>query len=84
MNIMMKVLYLDIYAKEVFLWYRKVIMQDLDQIIALENIGFNGRSCNTRGIELRIVQIQETFIVAEKNDEVIGYITSPSHKRALH
>lgn len=32
---------------------RKVIMQDLDQIIALENIGFfTGRSCNTRGIEI--------------------------------
>ena len=31
---------------------RKVIMQDLDQIIALENIVFTGRSCNTRGIEI--------------------------------
>lgn len=26
---------------------------------------------------MRIEQIQETFIVAEKNDEVIGYINGP-------
>lgn len=28
-------------------------------------------------LKLRIEQIQETFIVAEKNDEVIGYINGP-------
>lgn len=57
---------------------RKVIMQDLDQIIALENIGFSPEEAATReALKLRIEQIQETFIVAEKNDEVIGYINGP-------
>lgn len=57
---------------------RKVIMQDLDQIIALENIGFSPEEAATpEALKLRIVQIQETFIVAEKNDEVIGYINGP-------
>ena len=51
---------------------RKVIMQDLDQIIALENIGFSPEEAATReALKLRIEQIQETFIVAEKNYEVI-------------
>lgn len=57
---------------------RKVIMQDLDQIIALENIGFSPEEAATpEALKLRIEQIQETFIVAEKNDEVIGYINGP-------
>lgn len=57
---------------------RKVTMQDLDQIIALENIGFSPEEAATpEALKLRIEQIQETFIVAEKNDEVIGYINGP-------
>ncbi len=57
---------------------RKVIMQDLDQIIALENIGFSPEEAATpEALKLRIEQIQETFIVAEKNGEVIGYINGP-------
>lgn len=64
---------------------RKVIMQDLDQIIALENIVFSPEEAATReALKLRIEQIQETFIVAEKNDEVIGIHQRSSHKRALH
>ncbi|MDI1794040.1 GNAT family N-acetyltransferase, partial [Staphylococcus aureus] len=39
---------------------RKVIMQDLDQIIALENIGFSPEEAATReALKLRIEQIQE-------------------------
>ena len=80
MNIKMKVLLLIYRAKEVFYGIRKVTMQDLDQIIALENIGFSPEEAATpEALKLRIEQIQETFIVAEKNDEVIGYQWS-SHK----
>lgn len=46
---------------------RKVTMQDLDQIIALENIGFSPEEAATpEALKLRIEQIQETFIVAER------------------
>lgn len=41
---------------------RKVIMQDLDQIIALENIVFSPEEAATReALKLRIEQIQENF-----------------------
>lgn len=57
---------------------RKVNMQDLDQIIALENIGFiTEEAATAEALKSRIVQIQETFIVAEHNGKVIGYINGP-------
>ncbi|UMT80661.1 GNAT family N-acetyltransferase [Staphylococcus roterodami] len=58
--------------------FRKVIMQDLDQIIALENIGFTTEEAATaEALKSRIVQIQDSFIVAEHNGKVIGYINGP-------
>ncbi|BCN89575.1 GNAT family N-acetyltransferase [Staphylococcus argenteus] len=57
---------------------RKVIIQDLDQIIALENIGFSPEEAATpEALKSRIEQIQDSFIVAEYNGEVIGYINGP-------
>lgn len=57
---------------------RQVTMQDLNQIITLENIGFLTEEAATpEALKLRIEQIQDSFIVAEYNGEVVGYINGP-------
>lgn len=57
---------------------RQVTMQDLNQIITLENIVFLTEEAATpEALKLRIEQIQDSFIVAEYNGEVVGYINGP-------
>lgn len=58
--------------------FRNVEMKFLDQIETIENEGFPKEEAATKEAFLkRIQRIPDTFIVAEKNGEVLGYVNGP-------
>lgn len=59
--------------------YRLVFPKDLDQIVPLEAAAFNMKPEQVRKeMEPRIKAYPETFIVAENQNQVVGYIFGPA------
>lgn len=57
---------------------RNVQTSDLEQLILIENEGFSIEEAATKEAFIERVQlIPDTFIVAEKEGEIIGYINGP-------
>ena len=57
---------------------RKVQPSDLEQLILIENEGFSIEEAATKKAFIERIQlIPDTFIVAEKEDEILGYINGP-------
>ena len=58
--------------------FRNVTKEDLPTLIELENKGFTPQEAATpEAIEQRIEIISDTFIVAERESEIAGYINGP-------
>ena len=57
---------------------RNVQTSDLEQLILIENEGFSIEEAATKEAFIERIQlIPDTFIVAEKEGEIIGYINGP-------
>ena len=57
---------------------RSVQTTDLEQLILIENEGFSIEEAATKEAFIERIQlIPDTFIVAEKEDEILGYINGP-------
>jgi ribosomal protein S18 acetylase RimI-like enzyme len=57
---------------------RSVQASDLEQLILIENEGFSIEEAATKEAFIERIQlIPDTFIVAEKEDEILGYINGP-------
>jgi len=57
---------------------RNVQPTDLQQLLAIENEGFSPKEAATKEAFIeRIKLIADTFIVAEKEGEILGYINGP-------
>ena len=57
---------------------RKVQLSDLEQLILIENEGFSIEEAATKEAFIERIQlIPDTFIVAEKEDAILGYINGP-------
>ncbi|MEK5080757.1 GNAT family N-acetyltransferase [Solibacillus sp. FSL W7-1436] len=57
---------------------RNVQQTDLEELIIIENEGFTKEEAATREAFVERIQlIADTFIVAEKDGEIIGYINGP-------
>ncbi|WP_445490825.1 GNAT family N-acetyltransferase [Niallia sp. 03133] len=57
---------------------RQVQPNDLDQLVELENTGFTPEEAATPNAFLnRINTISDTFIIAEENQVIVGYINGP-------
>lgn len=57
---------------------REVQEEDLEQLQLIENEGFSQDEAATKeAMEKRIQTIPDTFIVAEKGKEILGYINGP-------
>ncbi|MEJ8305139.1 GNAT family N-acetyltransferase [Saccharibacillus sacchari] len=62
---------------------RNVHPTDLDQLIIIENEGFTEEEAATREAFIeRILFIPDTFIVAEQNGKVLGYVNGPIIRQA--
>lgn len=58
--------------------FRNVRTNDLEQLQRIENEGFPSEEAATKeAFEERIQLIPDTFIVAEKEGEILGYINGP-------
>lgn len=61
---------------------RNVHIDDLPQLIAIENAGFTPEEAATKEAFIeRIHLISDTFIVAEKEGEIVGFINGPVMKQ---
>lgn len=59
--------------------FRSAQPADLTQIMRIENAGFTPDEAATQtAMQARIAQYPDTFIVAEENDQVLGYIVGPA------
>ena len=57
---------------------RNVQISDLEQLILIENEGFSIEEAATKEVFIERIQlIPDTFIVAEKDGEILGYINGP-------
>ena len=57
---------------------RNVQITDLEQLILIENEGFSIEEAATKEAFIERIQlIPDTFIVAEKEGEILGYINGP-------
>lgn len=57
---------------------RSAQIADLDQLLAIENEGFSKEEAATKEALLERIQlIPDTFIVAEKNGKILGFINGP-------
>ncbi len=58
--------------------FRNVVADDLERLIQLENEGFTKEeAATTKALKQRIEIIPDTFIVAEENNKIVGYINGP-------
>lgn len=58
--------------------FRNVRSTDLEQLLVLENEGFSKEEAATKQALMdRIKGIPDTFIVAEKEGQIVGYINGP-------
>lgn len=62
--------------------FNSVKIQELDEIMEIENAGFNSEEAASReAMQERIQMIPDTFIVAhDENGKVLGYIVGPASK----
>ncbi|MED4237496.1 GNAT family N-acetyltransferase [Priestia megaterium] len=57
---------------------RQVDEKDLNQLITLENKGFTPEEAASKDAFItRINTIPDTFIIAQENEEIIGYVNGP-------
>lgn len=57
---------------------RNVHKEDLEQLVALENMGFTPEEAATKQAFInRIETISDTFLIAEEKDKIIGYVNGP-------
>jgi hypothetical protein len=57
---------------------RQVEEKDLNQLITLENKGFTPEEDASKDAFItRINTIPDTFIIAQENEEIIGYVNGP-------
>lgn len=57
---------------------RQVEEKDLNQLITLENKGFTSEEAASKDAFItRINTIPDTFIIAQENEEIIGYVNGP-------
>ncbi|MFJ7971684.1 GNAT family N-acetyltransferase [Psychrobacillus sp. NPDC096389] len=57
---------------------RNVQTTDLEQLLCIENEGFSKEEAATKEAFIERIQlIADSFIVAEKNEEILGYINGP-------
>lgn len=57
---------------------RQVSKKDLKQLVALENMGFTPEEAATEEAFLnRIDNIPDTFMIAEENKKMVGYVNGP-------
>ncbi|WP_428910625.1 GNAT family N-acetyltransferase [Niallia sp. Krafla_26] len=58
--------------------FRNVQETDLNQLLVIENEGFSAEEAATREAFIERTQlIKDSFIVAQKNGEILGYINGP-------
>ena len=59
---------------------RNVQITDLEQLILIENEGFSIEEAATKEVFIERIQlIPDTFIVAEKEGKILGYLNGPYH-----
>ena len=64
--------------------FRNVVAGDLESLIQLENEGFTKEeAATTQALKQRIEIIPDTFIVAEENNQIVGYINGPAISNKL-
>ena len=64
---------------------RNVQTSDLEQLILIENEGFSIEEAATKEAFIERIQlIPDTFIVAEKEEEILGYINGPIINQPLY
>ena len=63
--------------KGVLMLLRRVTEEDLFSLIKLENEGFTPDETTPEALKQRINKIPDTFIIAEKEGRIIGYINGP-------
>lgn len=57
---------------------RQVKKEDLDEIVNIENMGFTKAQAGTEEqYNDRIDKLSDTFLVAQKQDEIVGFIVGP-------
>ena len=60
------------------IFFRNVQATDLEQLLLIENEGFSMEEAATKEAFVERIQlIADTFIVAEKEEEILGYINGP-------
>lgn len=58
--------------------FRNAKIEDLEEILIIENQGFTPEEAATKSALIkRIEMINDTFIIAELNEKVVGYINGP-------
>ena len=58
--------------------FRNAKIEDLEEILIIENQGFTPEEAATKSALIkRIEMINDTFIIAESNEKVVGYINGP-------
>ena len=57
---------------------RQVVVTDLDRLVTIENLGFSVEEAATReAFTTRIQMISDSFLVAEVDGKVAGYVNGP-------
>lgn len=57
---------------------------DLDEIVAIEQAGFNAAEAGTREqYAARIQNMQDSFLVAREGDQVLGFVVGPATEEAV-
>lgn len=57
---------------------RQVTMEDLEDIIRIENDNFSAEeAATTQALKERIEVIADTFLVAEQDGQIAGYVEGP-------
>lgn len=59
----------------------KVTLKDLPEIVRIENLGFTPEEAGTKEqYQDRIEKLQDTFLVARINEQVVGFVVGPAVK----
>ena len=64
--------------------FRNVVADDLERLIQLENEGFTKEeAATTKALKQRIEIIPDTLIVAEENNQIVGYINGAMSNKCI-
>ena len=59
----------------------KVTLKDLPEIVRIENLGFTPEEAGTKEqYQDRIEKLQDTFLVARIDEQVVGFVVGPAVK----